>query len=26
VAKIVVTRWIPDDAVKVLAEAGDVDV
>ncbi|WP_328443340.1 2-hydroxyacid dehydrogenase [Amycolatopsis sp. NBC_00438] len=24
--KIVVTRWIPDDAVKVLAEAGDVTV
>ncbi|MEU5258001.1 D-glycerate dehydrogenase [Amycolatopsis sp. NPDC021455] len=25
-AKIVVTRWIPDDAVKLLAEAGDVEV
>ncbi|RSD23789.1 2-hydroxyacid dehydrogenase [Amycolatopsis eburnea] len=25
-AKIVVTRWIPDDAVKLLAEAGDVVV
>ncbi|WP_290059684.1 2-hydroxyacid dehydrogenase [Amycolatopsis solani] len=25
-AKIAVTRWIPDDAVKVLAEAGDVVV
>ncbi|WP_370971750.1 2-hydroxyacid dehydrogenase [Amycolatopsis sp. cg9] len=25
-AKIAVTRWIPDDAVKVLAEAGDVAV
>jgi glyoxylate reductase len=26
VPKIAVTRWIPDDAVKVLAEAGDVAV
>jgi glyoxylate reductase len=26
VPKIAVTRWIPDDAVKVLAEAGDVVV
>jgi lactate dehydrogenase-like 2-hydroxyacid dehydrogenase len=26
VAKIAVTRWIPDDAVKLLAEAGDVEV
>ncbi|RSM44016.1 D-glycerate dehydrogenase [Amycolatopsis balhimycina DSM 5908] len=25
-AKIVVTRWIPDDAVKLLAEVGDVEV
>jgi lactate dehydrogenase-like 2-hydroxyacid dehydrogenase len=26
VSKIVVTRWIPDEAVKLLAEAGDVTV
>ncbi len=26
VAKIAVTRWIPDDAVKLLAEAGEVEV
>ncbi|WP_410671029.1 2-hydroxyacid dehydrogenase [Amycolatopsis sp. cmx-4-68] len=25
-AKIAVTRWIPDDAVKLLAEAGEVEV